>query len=101
MHGLFLADGGGGSARMDCPHQLPPLPPLCCVANMAALLVAVEDVAQAHGAPPSTAGVHPRHFLPVNRKPNRTEIAVYSVFGCGFGYGFCGIRCSVSASVLY
>jgi len=43
--------------QMDCPHQLPPLPPLCCVANMAALLVAEQDVAQVHGAPPSTAGV--------------------------------------------
>ena len=63
---------------------------------MAALLVAVEDVAQAHGAPPSTAGVHPRHFLPVNRKPNRTEPKLrfirFSVAGSVMVFVVFGVR---------
>jgi len=48
----------------------------------------------------------PGHFLPANRKPNRTEphrteISVCSVFCCRFGLWFCTVRCSASASAFY
>ena len=51
-----------------------------------------------------TLPFQPGHFLPANRKPNRTEphrteISVCSVFCCRFGLWFCTVRCSASALV--
>ena len=39
------------------------------------------------------------HIFTENRRPNRTEISVFSVFGFGFGFEFSELWCSASVSV--
>jgi hypothetical protein len=42
-----------------------------------------------------------RHFSTGNHKLNRTELSVYSVFGCGFSSCVWENRCSASVVVFY
>jgi len=68
------------------------------------LVVVDVPVAEVATSEEHVLGSHPGRFFTENRTPNRTEPKPNrkvgsSVFQFGFGFQFCAVRCSASASV--